>query len=90
MASDVRQLISKKNNKPWARSFSAVSLADGSTREWTIREQDYCDQFVKGDILRVIPETRSGKPVYTNSWGTKEYNSRTYYYLYRYKLAEEL
>ena len=60
VTSDVRQLISKKNNKPWARSFSAVSLADGSAREWTIREQDYCDQFVKGDILRVIPRQGAG------------------------------
>ena len=90
ITSDVRQLISKKNNKPWAYAFTAVSLADGSTREWTIRTRDACDEFVKGDILRVIPETRNGKLFYGNSWQTREYNGREYYYLMRYRLAEDL
>lgn len=90
VTSDVRQLISKKTGKPWAYSFAAVSLADGRTHEWTIRTLDYIDQFVKGDILQVVPETQNGKPSYRNSWGQKEFNGRMYYYLYRYRLAENM
>jgi len=88
VTSDVRVLTSKKTGKPWAYSFTAVSLKDGGTHEWTIKDGSYLEQFAKGDILRVVPETGSGKPVYTNSWYPKTYNGRTYYYLCRYRLAE--
>jgi hypothetical protein len=88
VTSDVRVLTSKKTGKPWAYSFTAVSLKDGGTHEWTIKDGSYLEQFAKGDILRVVPETGSGKPVYTNAWYPKTYNGRTYYYLCRYRLAE--
>ena len=90
VTSDVRVLTSKKTGKPWAYSFSAVSLRKGNACEWTIRDGGYLEQINQGDILRIIPETHNGKTDYRNSWSQKEYNGRTYYYLYRYKLAEDL
>lgn len=87
VASDVRILKSKKDGKPWAYSFSAVSLKDGSTREWTIKNGCYLEPLNKGDILRIKPEMWGGKPNYRNAWGMKTYNGRSYYYLYTYELA---
>ena len=87
VTSDVRILKSKKTGKPWAYGFTAVSLTDGTAREWTIRDGCYLEPLNKGDILRVKPSLWGGKPSYTNSWARRTYNGRDYYYLYTYELA---
>lgn len=87
VTSDVRILKSKKTGKPWAYGFTAVSLTDGTAREWTIRDGCYLEPLNKGDILRVKPSLWGGKPSYTNSWARHTYNGRDYYYLYMYELA---
>ena len=87
VTSDVRILKSKKTGKPWAYGFTAISLIDGSSREWTIRDGAYLEQLNIGDIVEVVAEDRGGKPDYRNSWGRKEFNGRDYFYLYRYRLA---
>ena len=90
VTSDVRKLISKKDNTLWAYGFEAVSLRNGKSHEWTIRDKFYVDEFVKGDIIQVVPETKNGKLEYTNSYARREFNGRMYHYLYKYRLAEDM
>ena len=90
VASDVRQLRSKTTGKPWAYGFTAISLVDGVSREWTIRDGCYLEPLAQGDILRVVPEMRNGVPKYNNAWYLKQHNGRTYYYLCNYQLAVDI
>lgn len=84
--SDIR-VLKNRDGKAWAHAFAAISLKDGISREWTIKDGFYLEQINKGDILQIVPEMWGGKPSYNRSWSSKIYNGRTYYYLNKYRLA---
>lgn len=84
--SDVRVLKSR-TGEPWAHAFTAVSLRDGVSRDWTIKNGSYLEPLNPGDVIKIVPEMWGGKPSYVNSWSSRTVNGRTYYYLKKYQLA---
>ena len=84
---DIRILKSRTTGKPWAYSLPMVSLRDGVTHEWTIKDGAYLEPIVAGDIVRVKTNKYGS---YNGSWYSIAKNERTYYYLALYEVATDL
>ena len=77
-----KTLMSKKTGRPWAYSIMAISLRTAEMHEWTIRREMYVNALKSGDIIRVV----GGKNGYT----CKEYMGTMRYYLFNYKIIDNL
>ena len=77
-----RPLISKKTGKVWAYSLTAISLRIAETHEWTIPREMYIHNVRAGDVIQVI----GGK----NGYKMEEYNGIMRYYLYNYRIINDI